>query len=97
MINTFQESMMSVDEAAAHVARLTGTKKNRPQILRWMRKGAWGVRLDSISTGTERHTSKEALDRFLNDSGENRSKKSRQQRSPKLNAELEARAELLGI
>lgn len=67
-IDTFTESILSSDEAADHVGKLTGKKPNRNMILRWMNRGVAGVTLASIRIGAEIYTSREKLNEFMNES-----------------------------
>lgn len=66
VIDTFREELISVDEAAEHVAKIHGKRKNRNQITRWMRRGCWGLKLPSIRVGRDCYTSTSALNEFLN-------------------------------
>ena len=66
-IDTFTESIISVDEAAKHVSKINGKKRNRSVILRWINRGVAGVRLSAIRIGGDLHPSREALNSFLNE------------------------------
>ena len=68
MIDTFKESIMSTEDAAKHIAKITGSKSNRNLILRWMNRGVSGVVLASVRIGSEIYTSREKLNLFLNES-----------------------------
>ncbi|MEL7500051.1 MAG: DUF1580 domain-containing protein [Planctomycetota bacterium] len=67
-IDTFKETILSVDAAAKHISKITGKRRNRAVILRWANKGVAGVKLRTIAVGSEIFTSREALNDFLNDS-----------------------------
>ena len=68
MIDTFKESLISIDEAAKHVSTIGKKKRNRHIVMRWARRGVAGVKLATVLIGNEIHTSKEALNTFLNES-----------------------------
>lgn len=68
MIDTFQEQVISIDEADKHVAKISGKKRNRAKIIRWANRGVAGVKLRTIAIGSEIFTSREALNEFLNES-----------------------------
>lgn len=44
-------------------------------LLRWIRSGVAGVRLDSVLIAGSKYTSREALNRFFNDSAQAKSKR----------------------
>jgi hypothetical protein len=67
-IDTFIETIISLDDAARHVATISGKKRNRRVILRWISRGVAGVRLPAIRIGGQLYTSAEALNYFLNES-----------------------------
>ncbi len=67
MIDTFKESLVSAEDAAKHIAKITGKKSNRRVILRWMNRGVSGVFLASIRIGSEIYTSREKLNLFVNE------------------------------
>ena len=103
-INTFEEQIISVDEAAKHISKISGKKRNRHVILRWMNRGCSGVKLDSILIGGEIYTSREALNTFVNRSRqartEKRSEETRQgiqRQRVSVDPQLEAQARELGI
>ena len=68
MIDTFKETILSVDEAAKHVSKIAKKKRSRPVIMRWANRGVAGVKLATILIGGEIYTSAEALNRFMNES-----------------------------
>ena len=75
MIDTFTQTIISIDEAAKHVSKISGKKRNRAVILRWINRGVSGVRLAAIRIGGEIFTSQEAINAFLNESRAARTKK----------------------
>jgi hypothetical protein len=67
-IDTFTEEIIDLDTAAAHIARISKTKRNRRVLLRWANRGLAGVKLPTILIGGQIYTSKEKLNWFLNES-----------------------------
>ena len=67
-IDTFSETVISLDDAAKHVSKISGKKRNRALIIRWANRGVSGVRLKTICIGSEIFTSREAINAFLNES-----------------------------
>ena len=97
-IDTFTETIISVDDAAKHVSKINGKKRNRSVILRWINRGVSGVRLSAIRIGGDLHTSREALNRFLNESQAAKTKRHSQATSAGIRrSSLERQAEELGI
>ena len=101
MIDTFKQTIISIDDAAKHVGKISGKKRNRSVILRWINRGVSGVKLDAIRIGGEIFTSHEAVNDFVNRSREARTKRHsvntvngiRRANNPRVDAE----AEELGI
>ena len=60
-IDTFNEEIMDLDAAAAHIARISKTKRNRRVLLRWSNRGVSGLKLPTILIGGQIYTSKEKL------------------------------------
>ena len=89
-IDTYKEKIISLDEGAKHVSRISGTKRNRRVLIRWSNRGVAGVKLPTIRIGGQIYTSQEALNWFLNASREAKT----QQRS-KATAEGMRRAKLV--
>ena len=88
---------MNINQTAEHIARIEGQKKNRPKIQRWMRRGAWGIRLESIVIGTKRFTTRRAINQFLNDSAELKFRKhSKATKAGLRKRRVESRASALG-
>lgn len=95
MIDTFAEQIISVDEAAKHVSKINGKKRNRSVILRWINRG---VRLAAIRIGGDLHTSREALNQFLNDAQAAKAKRHGEAVSAGIRrADLERQAKELGV
>ena len=65
-IDTFNEDVISIDAGAKHVAKISGKKPNRRQLVRWSNRGVSGLRLPTIQIGSELYTSREKLNWFLN-------------------------------
>lgn len=100
MINTFSETIISINDAAKHVSKISGKKRNRSVIVRWINRGVSGVRLSAIRIGGDLHTSEEALNEFLNRSREARTKRHSQATAAGIRqsqSEIDAAAEELGI
>ena len=102
MIDTFNEDIISIDDADKHVARLSRKKRNRAKIIRWANRGVAGVRLRTISIGGEIFTSKQALNEFLNESRLAKQKRHSQSTSKGIQSSRQAQqdadqAEELGI
>ena len=60
-IDTFNEEIIDLDAAAAHIARISKTKRNRRVLLRWANRGLAGVKLPTILIGGQIYTSKQKL------------------------------------
>ena len=105
MIDTFKETILSVNDAAKHVGEVTGKKRNRAVIMRWANRGVSGVRLRTILIGGEVFTSSEALNEFFADSRRAKQKRRsdataggiRATAHTTQQANLESEASLLGI
>lgn len=100
MINTYEDSIISVEAAAKHVSKLCGKKRNRSVILRWINRGVSGVKLEAIRIGGDLFTSREALNEFLNKAQTARTEKHSKRTSEgirRAKAETEREAEALGI
>ena len=89
-IDTFLETVISIDDAAKHVSKISGKKRNRNVLLRWANRGVAGVKLPTIRIGGELFTSQEALNWFLNES-----RKSKTQSRSKATSEGMRRAKLV--
>ena len=50
-IDTFTEEIINLDASAAHIARISNTKRNRRVLLRWANRGLVGVKLPTILIG----------------------------------------------
>jgi hypothetical protein len=62
------EPLMTIQQAATFIGRLTGKKPNVSTIWRWCLKGVRGVILQSICVGGQRFVSRSALARFIEQS-----------------------------
>ena len=67
-IDTFKEAILSLDEAAKHISKIGGVKRNRNILMRWANRGVSGVKLRTIQIGSDIFTSKESVNDFLNES-----------------------------
>lgn len=101
MIDTFKQTIISIDDAANHVGKISGKKRNRSVIHRWINRGVSGVKLDAIRIGGEIFTSQEAVNDFLNRSREARTKKHSTATANGIrlaaNPDIDAEAQELGI
>lgn len=97
-IDIFSDDMISLSEAANHVARIRNKKPNRDLVVRWARRGVHGVKLDVVRIEGALWTSKQALNRFLEKSSRKRRiKQTKEQMSKLARAELEAVERELGV
>ena len=97
-IDTFKETIISLDEGAKHVSKISGTKRNRRVLIRWSNRGVAGVRLPTIRIAGEIYTSQEKLNWFLNES--RRAKRKRHAQATSLGiqqSKVEQQAQELGI
>ena len=98
-IDTYSETIISLDEGAKDISKISGTKRNRRILVRWSNRGVAGVKLPTIRVGSELYTSREALNWFLNASQE--AKRSRQSEATtngiRLAKCVEQQAQELGI
>ena len=68
MIDIEREEIIPLKEVADYCAT---TFKHRPHygvVYRWVRKGCYGVKLETIRLGSKIFTSKQAVSRFVHDS-----------------------------
>ncbi len=105
-IDTFTEEIIDLDAAAAHIARISKTKRNRRVLLRWANRGLAGVKLPTILIGGQIYTSKEKLNWFLNESAnakrhrrsdETKTGMRKNRQEQPTDSALEAEARALGI
>ena len=98
-IDTFTETIISLDDGAKHVSQISGTKRNRRVLIRWSNRGVAGVKLPTIRIGGELYTSREKIDWFLNAAAEAKRKlHSRATKAGIANSKrLEHEAKSLGI
>ena len=64
-IDTFTDSLLSLDDAAKHCEKISGTQRNRAVLVRWANRGVAGVRLEIIQIGKKLYTSQSALNEFF--------------------------------
>lgn len=100
MIDSFDEKIISLNDAVKHIGKLSGRKRNKGVVRRWILDGVDGVSLESIRIGREIYTSHEAINRFLNESAQ--SKLKTKVNPPKKKAglkkdQIESQARRLGI
>lgn len=99
-IDTFAEHVITLEQGAKHLSKISGTRRNRRVLLRWSNRGIAGIRLPTIRIGGELFTSREALNWFLNSSREARQKNHGRATSvgmAKAKLDLEQQAQDLGI
>ena len=60
MFNIYEETLLPLTEAAAHVPALSHSST----VQRWFLRGIRGIRLETVLIGGKRYTSAEVLDRF---------------------------------
>ena len=98
-IDTFTEAVISLDVAAKHVSKISGTKRNRRVLIRWANRGVAGVKLPTVRIGGQIYTSQEKLNWFLNES--QTAKRKRHSQATKAGIQtskkLEREAQELGI
>lgn len=100
MINSFTETIVSLKDAVNHIGKITGRKRNKNVVTRWMTRGVYGVNLDTIRVGREIYTSHEAINRFLNEVAQSKVKKkdaASQLQADLKKAQIESQARQLGI
>lgn len=59
------ESVLSLGQAIAELDKATGVRPHKSTLVRWIVRGAHGVRLDGCRIGRNWVTSSEALNRFI--------------------------------
>ena len=101
MINSFDETIISFDDAVNHIGKITGRTRNKNVVRRWITRGVYGVSLEIIRVGREIYTSHEAINRFINEVAQSKIKKEKVDNS-KLGtglrkAQIESQARQLGI
>ena len=101
MINSFTETIVSLQDAVNHIGKITGRKRNKNVVVRWMIRGVSGVNLETIRIGREIYTSHEAINRFLNELAQSKIKKKKVDKSKQgtglRKAQIESQARQLGI
>ena len=98
-IDTFNETIISLDEGAKHVSKISGTKRNRRVLIRWSNRGVAGVKLPTVRIAGEIYTSQEKLNWFLNASRDAKRQRHSQatERGIQKAKSVEQRAQELGI
>ena len=97
-IDTFNETIISLEDGAKHVSKISGTKRNKRVLIRWSNRGVAGIKLPTIRIGGELYTSQEKLNWFLNASREaKRRRHSNATKAGVAQANVEAQAQELGI
>ena len=98
-INTFEERIISLEDGAKHISKISGTKRNRRVLIRWSNRGVAGIKLPTIRVGGQLYTSQEKLNWFLNESREAKRKRHSQATSAGIQQakSVEQRAQELGI
>ena len=66
-MNTQNETILSLSEAAASLPRLNGKRPHVSTLWRWCRKGCRGHFLEYLRVGSKIATSAEALNRFFSE------------------------------
>ena len=99
MIDTFREKVISLNEAVDHISKISGRKRNRHVVLRWINKGVGGTRLETIRIGRQIYTSEEAINRFVNASSNltQAQSVSYDANDSSLSDRIESEAKILGI
>jgi hypothetical protein len=67
MIDTTQEELLSMSQAAKVCPKIDGKRPHAGSIWRWASKGVHGVQLEHVRVGRRVCTSREALNRFFNE------------------------------
>lgn len=60
------ETLLTMAQAARESRPLNAKPASPQTIWRWHQKGIYGVKLETVLIGGQRHTSREALQRFAN-------------------------------
>jgi len=100
LINSFDETIISFDDAVNHIGKITGRTRNKNVVRRWITRGVYGVSLEIIRVGREIYTSHEAINRFLNEAAHSKLKKKVEPRGAAASlkkAQIESQARRLGI
>ena len=59
------EDVLSITQARAELASITGVRPDKATMHRWIHRGVGGVKLDAIRLGSSVFTSTQALTRFI--------------------------------
>ena len=101
MLDIHTENLLSLKEAAQSLPKIDGRTPHASSIWRWCTRGLSGVKLDHVRLGRRVVTSKEALNRFVNELAQKESEKLQQsiqtfeiQITPPNNQSKQRRAEI---
>ncbi len=67
MIDIFKDNILSLSGAAKSIPAVDGKHPNPSTVYRWIADGVGGVKLDSVRIGRRLCTSKEALQKFMDE------------------------------
>lgn len=59
------EDVLTLAEARAELAQITGRRPDKATVARWIHRGAGGIRLDAVRVGSQLLTSRQSLHRFI--------------------------------
>ncbi len=59
------EDVLSLTEARAEIASITGTRPSKPTLTRWCHRGVRGIKLGHIRLGSQIFVSRQSLTRFI--------------------------------
>ncbi len=59
------EDVITLSQARAEFAAVTGRRPDKATISRWIHRGVGGVKLDAVRIGVQLLTSRQALTRFI--------------------------------
>jgi hypothetical protein len=59
------ETVLTVAQARIEIANITGKRPEKSTVIRWMTRGADGVRLEAVRLSRDWLTSSEAITRFI--------------------------------
>jgi hypothetical protein len=59
------ESVLTISQARAEIGNISGDRPDKSTMIRWITRGANGVRLDGCKVSRDWVTSTEALNRFI--------------------------------
>ena len=59
------ETVLSISQARAEIGNISGDRPDKSTMIRWITRGASGVRLDGCKVSRDWVTSTEAINRFI--------------------------------